>query len=251
MFNFICIVMVLDKISWICDNESAEHLNSHHPQLPLEAHLKVWELMIVSTNNGSADNRRLNMAFRIIVVIIVLKTFESYRICNFEEALVISWHQTLLKEDDGVLVTIAHKAFILLTEFPLMRCIHLKEFFPGFLIKVRILVPDHLRIIDFPGEHKRIHQCPMISSNTMTGLGSQFDLILFDKSILFDHYKFVFVVLFAYYFFFFLEAHLIFYCVNFVLPLSLCNHLQHQLIPLLHRLYLNQSFPLVLQLLNI
>ena len=112
--------------------------------------------MIVSIYDRSADYGRVNVTFWVIIVVMILKIGQYLFIFDFVDSIVPLWDYTLMKEYSCVLMTIANKTLVLLTKFPFFRCINLKVPFFWIRIMVRVLIPNEFRIVDFPGENKRI-----------------------------------------------------------------------------------------------
>jgi len=124
--------------------------------------------MIIPPNHRTTDYGCVNIIFRIIVIIMIFKTLKKNRVFNLKNPLVVLRHQSLLEENHGVLMSIAYKTLVLLTQLPLLRCINPKEPFSFFLIKIWILVPDHFWIIHFPCQNKSIYLVPMVSADSLT-----------------------------------------------------------------------------------
>ena len=61
-----------------------------------------------------------------------------------------------MKEYDGILMAVAYKALVLLTQLPLLAGVHLEESLFWVSVTTRILVPDQLRVVHFPCENEGI-----------------------------------------------------------------------------------------------
>ena len=178
-FDIIRIVKTFDKVEWIRNQQSAIKFHSHHSQLSFKRQLGIRELMIVSSNDRTEDDGSVHVTIGKIIIIIILHAWKDFRIFYFEETFVILRNQTLLKENDGILMPITNEALFFLTEFPLIRCINLEKPLPWIAIKMRILVPYQLWVVNFPGYHKCVYFVTVISTNALACSRPKFIFVLF------------------------------------------------------------------------
>ena len=147
---------------------------------------------------------------------------------------------------------IAYETLVFLTQFPLMWSIHFEESFSWLLIKMWILIPNHLRIIDLSRQNKSINLVTMISSNSLSSFRFQFNLILLYKSVLLNHYELILIILFAN------NIHslctiftLLFKLINLVRSFCLCYSFEHKSVPFLDCFNWYQPFLFLLQHFNV
>ena len=208
--------------------------------------------MIISTDDRTANDWCVYMPFWVIVIIMVFKALKNIWIFYFEETLVKLWYQTLLKEDDCVFMSIAYETLVFLTQLPLMWRINFEESFSWFLIKMWILIPNHLRIIDLSRKHKSINLVTMISSNSLSSFRFQFNLILFYKSVLLNHYELILIILFTDNIHSLLTIYTrLFNLINLVRSFCLCYSFEHKSVSFLNCFNWYQPFLFLLQHLNI
>ena len=72
VFDIIRIFLVFDKVLRISNQQGREQLQPHHSQLSLKAHLSVWEFVIISTDDRTANDWCVNMSLRVIIIIMIL-----------------------------------------------------------------------------------------------------------------------------------------------------------------------------------
>ena len=120
-----------------------------------------------TVDDGAADDGGVNVAFGLVVLVIISQEFQHGLISYFENSLVLMCIQTLFEKYNSVFVTITYKAFVFLTKLPLFTGISLKILLFRMFVITWILVPNQLWIILFPCNNKIVDLTVVISTNSI------------------------------------------------------------------------------------
>jgi len=198
--------------------------------------------MVVATDHRAKDHGSVHVTLWVVVSVMVLEAGQNLRVLYFVQTFVVLWEQPLLEENYRVLMSVADKALVLLAQLPLVWCVNLEKSLPWNAVKMWILVPNQLWVVNLSGEHERINLSSMVSPYALACFWPKFHFVLFDERVLLDHHQLVFIVFLTNDLFLFLFITAAQLTVDLVLSLGPCNSFHHEFVPLLNSLNHNQSF---------